>query len=139
VTGLNRTDGGRILTVHVALSVHKRGGRKLVLAPDGTGTMAPPRPRIDNAMVKAIARAFRWRKQLETGVHASIAEIATAEKINDSYVGRVLRLSLLAPEIVEAIVEGRQPEKLQLAHLLRPFSIEWQSQREAFRLITLKS
>jgi hypothetical protein len=131
------TGDGRTITVRVPLSIHKRGGRKLVLAPDGTSTWAPPRHRIDNAMIKAIARAFWWRKQLETGTHASVAEIAAAEKINDSYVGRVLRLTLLAPEIVEAIVDGRQPAKLQLADLLKPFPLEWQTQREAFRrLIT---
>ena len=65
-------------------------------------------------MVKAIARAFRWREMLENGTHATIAEIAAAEKINESYVGRVLRLTLLAPDIVEAILGGRQPAELQL-------------------------
>ena len=60
-------------------------------------------------MVKAIARAFRWRDMLESGEYATIREIADAEKINESYVGRVLRLTLLAPDIVEAILGGRQP------------------------------
>src|SRR5258708_4934661 len=124
----NLTAGGRTITVHVALSIHKRRGRKVVLAPDGTKASAPPRHRVDNAMVKAMARAFRWRRQLETGVHASVAEIATAEKINDSYVGRVLRLTLLAPEIVEAIVNGRQAPQITLAVLMRPFPVEWQNQ-----------
>ena len=80
-------------------------------------------------MVKAIARAFRWREILESGRHATISEIAAAEKINPSYVGRVLRLTLLAPEIVEAILLGRQSEKLTLATLMLPFPIEWQDQR----------
>jgi hypothetical protein len=78
---------------------------KLVLAPDGmpeTGSLLSRR--IDNATVKAIARAFRWRGMLENGTHATIAEIAAAEKINESYVSRVFRLTLLAPEIVEAII-----------------------------------
>ena len=80
-------------------------------------------------MVKAIARAFRWREMLENGTHATIAEIAAAEKINESYVGRVLRLTLLAPDIVEAILSGRQPPKLQLESLLRRFPVAWQGQR----------
>jgi len=84
---------------------------------------------IDNAMVKAIARAFRWRKLLENGTHTTIAEIAAAEKINESYVGRVLRLTLLAPDIVEAILGGRQPAGLQLADLLRRFPVGWREQR----------
>jgi hypothetical protein len=69
-----------------------------------------------------IARAFRWREMLENGTHAIIAEIVAAEKINESYVGRVLRLTLLAPDIVEAILGGRQPARLQQHHLLRWFA-----------------
>jgi hypothetical protein len=60
-------------------------------------------------MVKAIVQAFRWREMLENGTHATIAEIAAAEKINESYDDRVLRLTLLAPEVVEATLNGRQP------------------------------
>ena len=83
-------------------------------------------------MVKAIARAFRWREMLENGTHATIAEIAAAEKINESYVGRVLRLTLLAPDIIEAILGGRQPGNLQLEDLLRRFPVGWWEQRSAF-------
>jgi len=79
-------------------------------------------------MIKEIARAFRWRELLENGTHPTIAEIATAEKINASYVGH-LRLTLLAPDIVEAILGGRQPAKLQLEDLLRWFPVLWQEQR----------
>lgn len=84
-------------------------------------------------MVKAIARAFRWREMLENGTHATITEIATAEKINESYVGRVLRLTLLAPDIVTVILNGRQPAGLQLEHLLRRFPVEWHLQRLIFK------
>jgi hypothetical protein len=124
------TGDGRTVTVHIPISIRRRGGRKLVIAPDGTtDTWAAPSRRIDNAMVKAIARAFRWRELLENGTHATIAEIAAAEKINESYVGRVLRLTLLAPDIVEAILGGRQPAGLQLADLLRRFPVGWREQR----------
>jgi hypothetical protein len=106
---LKAHDDSRTVTVRVPIAIRRRGGRKIVLAPDGTNVTAPPVTRhIDNAMVKAIARAFRWRKMLEDGTHATIAEIAAAEKINESYVGRVLRLTLLAPDIVAAILDGRQ-------------------------------
>ena len=101
-----RTDQGT-LTVAVPLTIRKRGGRKLVLSPTGEEITAPARPQIDNTLVKALARAFRWRKLLETGVYATVAEMADAEGINRSYVSRVLRLTLLAPEIVESILEGR--------------------------------
>ena len=120
---------GRTVTVRVPISIRKRGGRRLVLAPDGTDvTLAPVCRHIDNAMVKAIARAFRWRELLENGSYTTIREIATAEKINESYVGRVLRLTLLAPDIVEAILAGRQPADLQLEDLLRRLPIEWRAQ-----------
>ena len=84
MAGPNPTGDGRTFTVRVPISISRRGGRRLVLAPDGTDvTVAPVRRHIDNAMVKAIARAFRWRDMLENGTHATIAEIAAAEKINE--------------------------------------------------------
>ncbi|MBV6486706.1 MAG: hypothetical protein GHHEDOFH_00641 [Pseudorhodoplanes sp.] len=127
------TDDGRTVTVRVPISIHRRGGRKLVLAPSGMNvTAAPARRHIDDAMVKAIARAFRWREMLENGEYATIREIANAEKINESYVGRVLRLTLLAPDIIEAILGGRQSARLQLDHLLRRFPVEWSEQRQVF-------
>jgi predicted transcriptional regulator len=97
----------------------RRGGRKLVLAPDRAEITAPVTRHVDNAMVKAIARAFRWRDILERCEYATIREIAAAEKINETYVGRVLRLTLLAPDIVEAILGRRQPAEVTLAVLIR--------------------
>lgn len=126
-------DDGRTITVHVPISIRRRGGRRLVLAPDGTNVTAPPVTRhIDSAMVKAIARAFRWREMLEIGEYPTIREIADAEKINETYVGRVLRLTLLAPDIVEAIFDGRQPLRMQLNFLEQRFPVEWGEQRQVF-------
>jgi hypothetical protein len=79
-------------------------------------------------MVKALARAFRWRKLLETGVHATIDDLAGAERINPSYVSRVLRLTLLAPDIVEAILDGRQPAEMTVKELTQPLPVEWEGQ-----------
>jgi hypothetical protein len=118
---------GSTLTVRVPFALRRRGGRKLVVAPDGT-SWAPPRPRVDNTMMKALARAFRWQRMLESGECGSITELAEAEKINRSYVCRVLRLTLLAPDIVEAILDGRQPDGMQLDALLKPFPVEWKEQ-----------
>jgi hypothetical protein len=81
-------------------------------------------------MVKALARAHRWKRLMESGRFASVTELAEAEKINQSYLCRVLRLTLLAPDIVEAILDGRQPASLQLDALLKPFPTEWMAQRE---------
>lgn len=131
------TDGERSVTVRVPISIRRRGGRKLILAPSGANVPTAPVCRhVDNAMVKAVARAFRWRKMLEGGEYGTVREIATAEKINESYVGRVLRLTLLAPDVVEAILRGRQPAGLQLESLMRQFPVNWTEQRAAFGLIT---
>jgi hypothetical protein len=114
------------ITVHIPMTFRKRGGRKLVVTPDGAEWA--PRPRVDNAMVKALARAFRWRKLLDTGVHATLEDFARARGVNATYVSRILRLTLLAPEIVEAILDGRQPAELQLDDLLTGFPLEWDGQ-----------
>jgi hypothetical protein len=120
---------GETLTVRIPLRLRKRGGRKLLVVPQGAAAWAPPRPCVDSAMVKAIARAHRWRRLLESGEHASITDLGAAEKINQSYVCRILRLTLLAPDIVEKILDGWRPPNLQLALLLKPFPIEWGKQR----------
>jgi hypothetical protein len=122
---------GQTITVHIPLTFRKRGGRKLVVTPDGAEWA--PRPRIDNAMVKALARAFRWRKMLDDGVHATIEDLAKAKGIRKTYVSQILRLTLLSPEIVEAILDGRQPAALQLDDLLAGFPLEWSDQRLLFR------
>ncbi|WP_296697112.1 hypothetical protein [Thiocapsa sp. UBA6158] len=121
-----------MLTVHIPLTVRRRGGRKVVIAPDGTE--APTiggAARIDSTLVKALARAFRWRRMLESGRYATIDELAAAEKINASYVSRILRLTLLAPEIVEAILDGRLPPEMTLLVLIKPFPVEWSEQLPA--------
>lgn len=121
------------LTVRVPLAIKKRGGRKLIVAPDGA-PWTPPRARINNTMIKAIARAYRWKRLLENGQYASIAELAAVEKINESYVCRVLRFTLLAPDIIEAVLDGSQPPELQMDKLMKPFPVVWGEQRAQFRL-----
>ena len=126
------TATARMLTVHIPLTVRRRGGRKVVIAPDGTeapGVSATAR--IDSALVKALARAFRWRRMLETGVVSTVGEIGAREKISKSYVSRVLRLTLLAPEIVEAILDGRQSVGWCLPALLKPRPCRCDQQRDA--------
>jgi hypothetical protein len=119
----------QMLTVHIPLTVRRRGGRKVVIAPDGTESPIIAAARIDSTLVKALARAFRWRRMLETGRYATIDELAAAEKINGSYVSRIVRLTLLAPDIVEAILEGRQAAEMTLPVLMGPFSVEWKGPR----------
>jgi len=122
---------GRTLTVRAPLMFRRRGGRKFVVAPDGSTGWAPVRPRLDTALIRALANAHCWKRVLDGGAFASVAELADAEKVNASYLSRVLRLTLLAPDIVEAILDGRQPATLQLERLLKPFPPEWEEQRLA--------
>ena len=120
----------QMLTVQIPLTVRRRGGRKVVIAPDGTEAPVIAATRINSTLVKALARAFRWRRMLESGVVSTVGEIAVREKINKSYVSRVLRLTLLGPEIVEAILDGRQPAGWCLPALLKPRPCRWDQQRD---------
>ena len=112
------------VTIHVPFRIVKRGGRKEMQLPEG----APTQRRPDSALVKALARAFRWKRMLDSGEFASISELAEREGIAFTYMARVLRLSLLAPDIVEAILDGRQGPEVTLARLLEPFPPEWTRQ-----------
>jgi hypothetical protein len=125
---------GQTVTVTVPFAVRKRGGRKLVITPDGVTSAPAPRTNVDSALLKALARGFRWRKLLEAGDFSTIQEIADAENINPSYVSRVLRMTLLAPEIVEAILAGRQPAGLTMAQAMQPFPNSWAHQRKTWSI-----
>lgn len=121
---------GRTMTVHIPIMLHHQGGRKQVVTPAGATPWVPTPSRVDNTIVKAIVRAHRWRDMLESGRHATVRDLAKAEAINESYLGRVLRLTLLSPSIVEAILEGLQPHNLGLDDLLKQFPVAWDQQLE---------
>jgi hypothetical protein len=122
------------VTVVVPMTIRRRGGRKQIIGPDG----APARigadgagvavTRGDPALVKALARGFRWRRMLEEGRYASIRELAAAERVDRAYVGRVLNMTLLPPDLVEAILDGRAPRELDMAALLDSQSAPWNQQ-----------
>ena len=114
------------ITLHVPFRIVKRGGRKAIALPDG----APVQRRNDNTLIKALARAFRWKRMLESGEFATIAELAEREGIAPSYMTRVLRLTLLAPDIIDAILDGKQGPGLTLARLMDGFPEEWEGQRQ---------
>ena len=116
-------------TITVPFKIRKRGGRKLILTPDGTPASPPTRSRPDSALLKALARGFRWQKMLREGDYQTLEEIADAENINPSYVSRLLRMTLLAPEIVEAILAGTQPAGLTRATAMKPFPVTWTDQK----------
>jgi hypothetical protein len=120
--------GGRTLIIHVPLPPKQRGARKFVVGPGGL-TWTGRRIVVDSAKVKALGRAHRWKAMLESGHYGSMTELAHAEKINLSYLCRVLRLTLLAPDIAEALLDGRH-KQLQLSDLFRPIPLIWTEQRD---------
>jgi hypothetical protein len=124
---------GQTATVSIPVTFLQRGGRKQILSPPGASPWSSA-PRVDTPLVKAVVRAHRWRQMLESGEYASSAELAKAEKVNDSYVSRILRLTLLAPDIIEAILAGRQQSSLQLDELLKPLPAAWERQRCELRV-----
>jgi hypothetical protein len=119
------------ITVHVPMTFTVRGGRKTILS---DAAPAPPQPRIDNALLKALARAHRWRRLIESGAYASITELAKAEGVNQSYACRILRLSLLAPSIVTAILDGRHESDVMLKKLMKPLPVRWDEQIAALQI-----
>ena len=128
-------EGVTSVTVSVPLTIRRRGGRKQIIGPDGAvarqgdgGAWVVP-VNGDPALIKALARGFRWRRMLEDGRYASISEMAKAEGIERGYLGSLLRLTLLAPEMVEAILDRRQPEGVTLPRLLDSFPGVWDEQR----------
>ena len=113
------------ITVRVPLAIRARPGRKTVVSPTGeVHTPTPVRTRADPALLKALARAFRWQRLLDEGRYGSISELA-AERIERGYLGRVLQLTLLAPRVVEAIVDGRQEENVTLPGLMGGVNAAW--------------
>jgi len=121
---------GRTITVRIPMTWKRRGGRKVIIAPDGGDAWAPAKPRPDETLIRALARAHRWKQMLEEGQYRSVGELAEAEKVSRSFVNRMLRLTLLVPDIVEAILDGRQPKGTQLEGLTKPMPSEWGEQRE---------
>ena len=121
-----RTD---VISIDIPMAFKKRGGRKVIVLPDGSHGHPEPAATIDNTMIKSIARAFRWQRLLENGTYTCLDDIARSEKIGASFVSRYYRLVLLAPDIIEAILDGRQPAQMTVKELLLPFPVEWDRQR----------
>ena len=123
----NVSHGGATLTISLPLQLRKRGGRKQVVLAEGQTAPVLGQARIDNTLVKAIARAHRWQRMLESGRYGCLAELAAAEEINPSYLARILRLTLLSPVIVERILDGEAPQ-VTLSGASKAFPIEWERQ-----------
>jgi hypothetical protein len=120
---------GSALVVRIPMRFQRRGGRKRIVAPDGSAIVPSCKPQPDGTLVKALARAWRWQRMLDEGIYTSVSEIGDAENISKSYVSRILRLALLAPDIIEAILAGKTDQALMLEELERPLPTSWDDQR----------
>jgi hypothetical protein len=127
--GLEPKPNGKTLVVRIPMRFQRRGGRKRIVAPDGSEIVPTSKPQPDGTLVKALARAWRWQRMLDEGVCGSASEIGDAENISKSYVSRIVRLALLAPDIVEAILLGRTDQGLILEQLERPLPAIWEGMR----------
>jgi hypothetical protein len=119
------------ITVRVPLTIHRRGGRKRIITPVGFHHSVARPARIENAVVKALAKAFRWRSMIESGQYSSITELAKAEKINESYACRILRLTLLAPPIVETLL-NREGISRRFSEVASNCKTSWHEQMNQF-------
>jgi hypothetical protein len=123
------TEGSSEVT-DIPMSFRPRGGRTVIVLPDGSRGVVRREATIDNTMIKVIARGFRWQRLLYDGTYATIEDLAAAEKINPSYVSRILRLAYLSPVVVQAILDGKHPAWLTMRHLLEPFPTDWKQQEK---------
>ncbi len=102
---------------------------RLVIPP---GQRQELQPRPNATLIKALTRAHRWKERLFTGGAPSTSAIAKEEGVTERYVGRIMRLAFLAPDIVEAILDGHQPADLELERLMKGIPICWHEQRRVF-------
>jgi hypothetical protein len=119
---------GTSLVVRIPMRFQRRGGRKRIVAPDGSAIVPSSKPQPDGTLAKALARAWRWQRMLDEGLYTSVSEIGDAENISKSYVSRILRLALLAPDIIGAILAGKANQSLMLEQLERPLPARWTEQ-----------
>jgi hypothetical protein len=122
---------GETLTIRAPMRLQRRGGRKLIMTPEEDAPAPKPRP--DETLIKALVRAHCWRRRIESGHAKSITGLAEQEGVTDAYVCRFLPLTSLAPDIVEAILDGRQPKGLRLAEMLGNGPLAWEEQRSVWR------
>lgn len=120
-----------VLSIRVPIKVSRRGGRKLVKSPSGE-LIGRPWDQKSTVLQLAMARGYRWLRMFESGKFGSLKEIAKLEGIDASYISRMLNLTTLAPEIVQAILDDDVPEFLTLFDLAIDPPKFWHDQREKF-------
>jgi hypothetical protein len=129
MTGVTLQNDDNGIVVNVPLTLKKRGGRKEVILPQAFAAESPMRPSHQEALVIAIARAHRWQKLLDEGKFDSVSDLAREIGLDVSFAARLLRLTLLAPDIIEAVLMGNEPSGLSLTKLTKQLPLLWDEQR----------
>ena len=134
MTSMSLNNALDILTINIPVQYKRRSSRKIIMTPDGLPLSKKDQEKIkpDNSFVTAIMRAFSWQEKLENGTYSSHKEMAEKEKMDITYMYRTMRLTLLAPDIIESILKGAQPRDLTLQNIVRGFPISWHEQRQKF-------
>lgn len=125
--GLTVSRDGDAIVVRIPVRFYRRNGRQMVLTHGGNGSGAAERES-NGALNTALAKAYRWQDQLESGEYAGLEDLAVANGVDRTYVGRILRLTSLAPEIVERILNGDEPEGISLRQLWKNIPVIWSEQ-----------
>ena len=125
------------LQIHIPMHIRRIRGRKMIIAPQALDGDVPDSPsEVQAAVVRALGRAFSWSEAIESGEFHSISDLARNLDVDNSYVVRILKLTTLAPDIIEAILHGEEPSGLSLAQLIRTFPMDWERQRALFGFTT---
>jgi len=122
------------ICIRIPMLFRRRGGRKTIILPEAEGDTRTPTPRAENALIRSIVKAHHLKELLESGRYTSITALAKALKVNASLVGRLLNLTLLAPDIVEVILLGNEPEEISIEKLYQ-VPLDWEEQRKVLRVI----
>ncbi len=121
------------LRIHIPMHIRRMRGRKMIFAPQALDGEVPDSPSdVQAAVVQALGRAFSWSEAMERGAFRSVSDLARNLDVDTSYVARILKLTTLAPDIIEAILNGEEPSGLSLAQLIRTFPMDWEQQRALF-------
>lgn len=124
----------KTIVIQIPVTFSRKFGRRWMLVPPSDGIPIARKPKHDDALLKALTRAHRWERLIETGRVKNTEALAEDQKINASYVSRILRLNLLAPDIKTMILDGTQPSTIKLSELMKPFPNDWEAQRRYFGL-----
>ena len=120
------------VTIELPIIFKRHGGRKYITSPDGKEIVSPKTPKFDNSLIRAVVRGHEFLEKFDQDPNVTILTLKETEKLDHAYIAKTIRMTQLAPDIIEAILNGRQPRSLTLSQMLRPFPDSWTEQRKHF-------